>query len=275
MFDNVKRLVLVLALAAAGGSAAVAAAGSAPPPGSPVPAKLVGLYEAHFGGNDSQTAGTWHLRLGPGHKLEIWNTADAVANSPRFEGGPVSFRGNRMVFARVTAQGVCSVGAIYAWTYEAGQLRFRVVGKDDCQPRLITFPVHPWRRVTGNSTPITAKLFGAATVEKPFTIQTSGAAGLLMLRAQVAPGGSFGWHYHRSAVAVMVTAGTLTLYDSGDANCAAQQVTAGHGFVEAANHVHLARNEGTKPVTLYVTYLGLPKGEPPDQPAAKPSQCPS
>jgi quercetin dioxygenase-like cupin family protein len=125
----------------------------------------------------------------------------------------------------------------------------------------------------GNPTPITAKLFGAATVEKPFTIHTSGPAGLLMLRAQVAPGGSFGWHYHRSAVAVMVTAGTLTLYDSADAACSPQRVPAGHGFVEAPNRVHLARNEGTKPATLYVTYLGLPKGKPPDQPAAKPSQC--
>jgi hypothetical protein len=71
----------------------------------------------------------------------------------------------------------------------------------------------------------------------------------------------------------MVTAGTLTLYDSADAACSPQRVPAGHGFVEAPNRVHLARNEGTKPATLYVTYLGLPKGKPPDQPAAKPSQC--
>jgi quercetin dioxygenase-like cupin family protein len=124
----------------------------------------------------------------------------------------------------------------------------------------------------GGAPPITAKIFGAASVTKPFTIRTAGPAGLLMLEAHVAPGGNFGWHYHRAAVAVIVAAGTLTLYDSGDPNCAPQRISAGHGFVEPANHVHLARNEGTKPITLYVTYLGLPKGKP-DVPAAEPSQC--
>jgi quercetin dioxygenase-like cupin family protein len=125
----------------------------------------------------------------------------------------------------------------------------------------------------GSPPPITAQLFGAATVAKPFTIQTTKASGLLMLRARVAPGGDFGWHYHRGAVAVIVAGGTLTLYDSSDPKCSPQRVAAGHGFVEPPNHVHRARNEGSKPVTLYVTYLGLPRGPKPDVPAAKPSQC--
>lgn len=124
----------------------------------------------------------------------------------------------------------------------------------------------------GGAPPITAKVFGVATVAKPFTIRTEGPAGLLMLEAHVAPGGNFGWHYHRSAVAVIVAAGTLTLYDSGDPKCSPQRVSAGHGFVELASHVHLARNEGKTPVTLYVTYIGLPKGKP-DVPAAAPSHC--
>jgi quercetin dioxygenase-like cupin family protein len=125
----------------------------------------------------------------------------------------------------------------------------------------------------GGAPPITAKVFGAATVARPFTIHTTKPAGLLMLRATVAPGGDFGWHYHRAAVAVIVAAGTLTLYDSADPNCSPQQISAGHGFVESPNHVHRAQNTGTKPVTLYVTYLGLPKGLKPDVPTAQPAHC--
>jgi hypothetical protein len=127
--------------------AGLASSGSAVPPGSPVPARLAGLYVARFTTQDEQTTGTWNLRLGPGHHLEIWNRGDPVAHSPTFEGGPVSFRGNRMIFAQVTAEGVCRVGATYEWTLTGRLLRFRLVGKDGCEPRVITFTPHAWRRV--------------------------------------------------------------------------------------------------------------------------------
>jgi hypothetical protein len=117
-----------------------------PPAGQPAPARLVGLYAAHFTVRDEQTSGTWHLRIGPGHHLKLWNRADGVANSPSFEAGPVSFRGNRMIFAKTTAQGHCIVGATYAWTFRNGLLRFRLLGNDGCSPRVITFTPHPWRR---------------------------------------------------------------------------------------------------------------------------------
>jgi hypothetical protein len=69
-----------------------------------------------------------------------------IDNSPSFEAGPVSFHGNRMVFAKTTAEGICTVGATYAWTLRSGLLRFRLLGEDGCQPRVITFIPHPWRR---------------------------------------------------------------------------------------------------------------------------------
>jgi quercetin dioxygenase-like cupin family protein len=122
---------------------------------------------------------------------------------------------------------------------------------------------------------IFAQPLGVARVAKPFTVKVSKPADLLVLQAKVMPGGDFGWHYHRSAVAVAVLAGTLSLYDSSDPTCAAQPITAGHGFVEPPNHVHLARNEGTTPVRLLVVYLGAPHGQKPDVPAAQPAQCPS
>jgi quercetin dioxygenase-like cupin family protein len=121
--------------------------------------------------------------------------------------------------------------------------------------------------------PISAQVLGGAQVVKPLNVRVAKSSDLLFLKATVQPGGSFGWHTHRSAVAVAILAGTLTLYDSSSANCAAEPMTAGHGFVEPANHVHLARNEGKTPVRLLVAYLGAPHGKTPDVPAAKPARC--
>jgi oxalate decarboxylase/phosphoglucose isomerase-like protein (cupin superfamily) len=59
-------------------------------------------------------------------------------------------------------------------------------------------------------------------------------------------------------VAVAVSGGTLTLYDSKDPSCTATRYSAGQGFIEPANHIHIARNEGTKTVSLYAIYLGVP-----------------
>jgi hypothetical protein len=69
-----------------------------------------------------------------------------VAASPSFEAGPVSFRGDRMIFARTTAEGICTAGATYRWTYAKRLLRFRLIGTDTCEPRVITFTPHPWHR---------------------------------------------------------------------------------------------------------------------------------
>jgi quercetin dioxygenase-like cupin family protein len=121
--------------------------------------------------------------------------------------------------------------------------------------------------------PISAQVLGGAQVVKPLNVKVAKSTDLLFLKATVLPGGNFGWHTHRSAVAVAVLAGTLTLYDSASANCAAEQITTGHGFVEPANHVHLARNEGKTPVRLLVAYLGAPHGKTPDVPAAQPAKC--
>jgi hypothetical protein len=143
---------LALALLVASASVATAsstrslASSASPPSGQPAPTRLVGLYAARFSTAGEQTSGTWHLRIGPGHHVKVWNTDDPIAHSPSFEAGPVSFRGNRMVFARFTAEGVCNVSATYRWRYRNGLLRFRLIGRDECRARVITFTPHPWRR---------------------------------------------------------------------------------------------------------------------------------
>jgi hypothetical protein len=141
---------VAVAAAALSASAALAAASTgpsmSPPAGKPAAAPLVGLWQAQFTAGDEQTSGTWHLRIGPGHSLKIWNRLDPVAHSPSFEAGPVSFQGDRMIFAKTTAGRICTVGAIYRWTLSRGLLRFRQLGADGCHPRAITFTPHPWHR---------------------------------------------------------------------------------------------------------------------------------
>jgi quercetin dioxygenase-like cupin family protein len=121
--------------------------------------------------------------------------------------------------------------------------------------------------------PITAKALAAARLAKPLSISSSKAGNVVFVQVKVMPGGDFGWHYHRSPVVAAVTAGALTLYDSADPKCAPHRVTAGNAFTEAANHVHLARNDGTTPARVLVAYLGAPAGQKPDVPAKAPPQC--
>jgi quercetin dioxygenase-like cupin family protein len=128
--------------------------------------------------------------------------------------------------------------------------------------------------LAAGSPQITEKVLGAASVSQPYTIHVRKPADVVVAKATVPPGGSFGWHYHRAAVVAVVKAGTLTLYDSADRRCTPQRYSAGQGFVEQRHHVHLARNEGTKPVVVLVTYLGLKHGVNPDVPVPSPGNCP-
>jgi quercetin dioxygenase-like cupin family protein len=112
-----------------------------------------------------------------------------------------------------------------------------------------------------------------ANVRQSYSIDVKKPAGILVVKATLPPGASFGWHSHSSAVAVVIAYGTLTLYDSAYPGCSAKRFSRGQGFVEPANHVHLARNEGGTPVVLYATYLGMPNGAPPNVPASRPSSC--
>jgi quercetin dioxygenase-like cupin family protein len=99
------------------------------------------------------------------------------------------------------------------------------------------------------------------------------AGAMLLDSITVRPGGSFGWHTHAAPVAVIVTRGTLTVLDPTVNQCAPFHVHRGQAFVEPANHVHLARNDGTTTATAYALYLGLPGHAPAVTPASAPSGC--
>jgi quercetin dioxygenase-like cupin family protein len=125
-----------------------------------------------------------------------------------------------------------------------------------------------------STSPISEKVLGAAAISQRYTIHVTKPADVVVAKATVPPGASFGWHYHRAAVVVVVESGALTLYDSADRTCTPQRYSAGQGFTERPHHVHLARNEGHKPAVVLVTYLGLKHGVNPDVPAPSPGNCP-
>ena len=124
----------------------------------------------------------------------------------------------------------------------------------------------------GAGPPIFATPLAAGTIGAPITVKVKPGA-MLVERITVKPGGNFGWHVHGSPVAVVVTSGTLTVFDPTIGHCAPFKVSKGQAFIEPANHVHTARNDGSKPAKLYATYLGVPTAAQANAPAKEPAGC--
>jgi quercetin dioxygenase-like cupin family protein len=119
--------------------------------------------------------------------------------------------------------------------------------------------------------PIFAQPIGVGKMKATTIHAQSGA--MILDSIRIKPGGNFGWHTHGAPVAVVVTGGTLTVFDPSVQNCAPFKVSKGQSFVEPANHVHLARNDGKVTVTLYALYLGIPRPSAANVPAEEPAGC--
>jgi hypothetical protein len=76
------------------------------------------------------------------------------------------------------------------------------------------------------------------------SLKVKGVSDVVVTSHSVIPGGYSGWHSHPGLSIVSVTQGAVWLYDADDLTCAPSIVPAGHGFVEAGDHVHILRNEG-------------------------------
>lgn len=87
------------------------------------------------------------------------------------------------------------------------------------------------------------------------------------------PGGDTGWHSHPGHSLIIVTAGTVTDYESDDPNCKPNVYTAGMGFVDAGgDHSHLIRNEGSVPASTMAIQV-IPAGSPRRIDADQPASC--
>lgn len=84
---------------------------------------------------------------------------------------------------------------------------------------------------------------------------------VIMQKVRIAPGGHTGWHTHPGVTVVIVKAGTLTFYNGDDPTCTGIDYLTGQTFIDPGHgHVHIARNEGTSEVELWVTYFEVPVG---------------
>jgi quercetin dioxygenase-like cupin family protein len=119
--------------------------------------------------------------------------------------------------------------------------------------------------------PIVASPLAVGKMKATTIHATTGS--MILESIKIAPGGSFGWHTHGAAVAVVVTGGTLTVFDPSVGSCKPFKVSKGQSFVEPANHVHLARNDGKARVTLYAMYLGVPDPAKANVTVATPAGC--
>jgi quercetin dioxygenase-like cupin family protein len=100
---------------------------------------------------------------------------------------------------------------------------------------------------------------GAATDFWQARVNTKGASDLYVLQKTITPGGTFGWHSHPGPSFVIVKSGTATFYKGDDPTCTPNVVTAGSGFVDNGNDIHVVRNEGSVDLVTVVVSL-VPAG---------------
>ena len=90
-------------------------------------------------------------------------------------------------------------------------------------------------------------------------VNIKGPVDVAVVHVTFQPGGTLGWHSHPGATFVMVTSGTVTRVNAD--GCTSESVSAGQGFFEDPNAVHVAENKTAEPAETYVTFI-VPVGAP-------------
>lgn len=88
-------------------------------------------------------------------------------------------------------------------------------------------------------------------------MKTRGLTDTYVVDNKLEPGGTTGWHSHPGPSLILVVAGAVTNYDSGEPGCAPHTYTAGTGFIDAGGQdVHTLRNNGSvQAETIAVQFL--------------------
>lgn len=90
--------------------------------------------------------------------------------------------------------------------------------------------------------------------------KTKGKSDLYIQSNTWQPQGTTGWHSHPGHSLIIITAGTISDYESDSPHCAPKVYSAGMTLVdEGGDHVHMIRNEGTVIATGYAVQL-IPAG---------------
>ena len=107
-------------------------------------------------------------------------------------------------------------------------------------------------------------------------IKTKGLSDLYVQSNVWTPGGSSGWHTHPGPSLIMVTVGTVTVYDGDDPTSTPHTYSANgaNGFVDVGGgEVHTVRNESTEEARAVVVQF-LPAGSVRRIDAPAPGNCP-
>jgi quercetin dioxygenase-like cupin family protein len=109
--------------------------------------------------------------------------------------------------------------------------------------------------------PVHATVGGFHFSSDKFKINSEKRTEVVMPQITIHAGASSGWHTHPGPGFVIVTSGTLVLYQVIDDRCVKSTYGAGQGFVETPGDVHIARNEGASgDVTAVATFLDVAPG---------------
>ncbi len=97
---------------------------------------------------------------------------------------------------------------------------------------------------------------------------------IAIVRGTMQPGGSTGFHHHPITEIALVMSGEVTIYRVTGGTCRLMyRIGPGQAGVVPANHVMLARNEGTVPVEQFTIFLGIPNGVPTTVDEPDPGNC--
>jgi quercetin dioxygenase-like cupin family protein len=87
--------------------------------------------------------------------------------------------------------------------------------------------------------------------------QTKGETDVAVQTVTFAPAGYSGWHTHPGFILVVVESGAITL----QVGCSVNTYSVTQSFYESGTTPIMARNNGTSPAVVRVTYV-VPKGSP-------------
>jgi quercetin dioxygenase-like cupin family protein len=128
---------------------------------------------------------------------------------------------------------------------------------------------------TAGATPPSGKItrtpLAQGRLDDRITVSTQGPSDFHIQHLVVDPGADSGWHTHPGPALDIVKSGTVTAYVGG--GCQPVKTEAGQAVFVPAGVPHLARNEGSVPAEVYVTYL-VAAGTEPRTDVAPPAGCP-
>jgi hypothetical protein len=92
-------------------------------------------------------------------------------------------------------------------------------------------------------------------------VQVRDVSDVVVAKLTIAEGGSAGWHRHPGSAIITVLSGTFGVIEETD--CVLRTYTAGQvAFHRGQNIIDVGFNAGTGDVVAYVTFLGVPSGQP-------------